>query len=301
LSRVKNGAALNSNHIIKDMKLNIIKPFLLGTLAIGLYTGCKPENFENGNGLTDPNFTAAFSVSPVAGKENTFALQATETGVLGIKWDMGDGSGPRNGRAIDTAFFPDAGKYTITLTTIGKGGISQSASQDVTVANSDPKAGNLLSGAKMQPGDETYWKPLQISSGVTFTMKEGKMVATGGNGGHAAVYQAVDIVAGQKYKVDMSISGSGATDTWFEVYADTKAPVAGQDYSSENKLLSLNTWGGCGNSPFSGLLSAISCSGNGNSISFPASGRIYLVIKSGGANLGTTGISFTNVSFRGTN
>lgn len=283
------------------MKLNIIKPFLFGALAIGLYTGCKPENFENGNGLTDPNFTAAFSVNPVPGKENYYALQATETGVLGIKWDMGDGSGPRNGKAIDTAFFPDAGKYTITLTAIGKGGVSQSASQDVTVANSDPKAGNLLLGAKMQPGDEPYWKNLQISNGVTFTMKDGKMVAMGGSGGHAAVYQAVDVVAGQKYNVDMTISGSGATDTWFEVYADTKVPTDGQDYSSDNKLLSLNTWGGCGNAAFSGSLSAISCSGNGNSISFPNGGTIYLVIKSGGLDLGTTGISFTNVSLRGIN
>ena len=283
------------------MKSNIIKSFLYGALAIGCVAGCKPENFEKGNGLTDPNFSAAFIVTPVAGKDNYFALQATETGVLGIKWDLGDGGGPRAGKAVDTIFYPDAGKYTITLTAVGKGGISSSASQDVTVANSDPKAGNLLSGAKMQPGDETYWTPLKISAGVTFSIKDGKMVATGGNGGHAAVYQAVDVVAGQKYKVDMNISGSGATDTWFEVYADTKVPVDGQDYSSDNKLLSLNTWGGCGNASFSGLLSAISCSGNGNSISFSQSGKVYLVIKSGGANLGTTGISFTNVSFRGTN
>jgi len=284
------------------MKSNIIKACFIGVLAAGIYSGCKPEQFEKGNGLTADDLTAAFTVSPVSGSANRFVLQAQEgAGLLGVKWDLGDGGGSNAGKTLDTVFVPDAGKYTITLTAIGKGGITKTATQELTVAKSDPEAGNLVKGADMQAGDAAQWTPLPITDGVTFAIENGKMVAKGGNGGHAGVYQAIDVVAGKKYKVDMLVSGSGATDTWFEVYADSKAPVAKQDYTSDNKLISLNTWAGCGNSTFSGLLSAISCSGNGNTITFKTSGKIYLVIKSGGSNLGLTGIAFTKVQFRGVN
>jgi hypothetical protein len=284
----------------EHMKFNITKACFLAVLVAGIYTGCKPEQFEKGNGLTAEDLNPAFSITPVAGSANKFVLQATEgAGLLGVKWDLGDGAGSNPGKAVDTAFIPDAGKYTITLTAIGKGGATKTSTQDLTVATSDPESGNLLKGADMLATDDTYWTHLSISPGVTFAIENGKMVAKGGNNGHAGVYQAIDVVAGKKYKVDMIVSGSGATDTWFEVYADTKMPVSGQDYSSDNKLISLNTWAGCGKTTFSGLLSAISCSGNGSTITFPTTGKVYLVIKSGGANLGVTGISFTKVSFRG--
>jgi PKD repeat protein len=282
------------------MKFKIIKACFIGVLAAGVYSGCKPEQFEKGNGLSAEDLNATFTVTPVASSANKFVIQASEgPGLIGVKWDLGDGGGSNAGKMRDTVLIPDAGKYTITLTAIGKGGITKTSSQDITVATSDPESGNLIQGAKMQAADDAQWTHLAISPGVTFAIENGKMIAKGGNGGHAGVYQAVDVVAGKKYKVDMLVSGSGATDTWFEVYADSKAPVSGSDYTSNNKLISLNTWGGCGNATFSGLLSAISCSGNGNTITFPTTGKVYLVIKSGGANLGLTGISFTNVQFRG--
>jgi hypothetical protein len=282
------------------MKLNIIKACFIGVLAAGIYAGCKPEQFEKGNGLTAEDLNPAFSITPIAGAPNKFVLHASEgAGLLSVKWDLGDGAGSNAGKMLDTIFMPDAGKYTITLTAMGKGGAAKTSTQDLTVATSDPESGNLLKGADMLATDNSFWTHLSISPGVTFAIENGKMVAKGGNNGHAGVYQAVDVVAGKKYKVDMVISGSGATDTWFEVYADSKVPVNGSDYSSDNKLISLNTWAGCGNAPFSGLLSANSCSGKGNTITFPATGKVYLVIKSGGANLGVTGISFTKVSFRG--
>jgi hypothetical protein len=282
------------------MKSNIIKACFLGALTIGMYAACKPDQFEKGNGLTADDLNPAFSITPLTGSANKFILQAQEgPGLLGGKWDLGDGAGSNAGKLRDTVFIPDAGKYTITFTAIGKGGISKTSSQDLTVATSDAEAGNLVKGAAMQAGDDAQWTHLAIMPGVTFAIENGKMVAKGGNGGHAGIYQAIDVVANKKYSVDMTVSGSGATDTWFEVYADSKAPVSGQDYSSENKLISLNTWAGCGNATFSGLLSKISCSGKGNTITFPTTGKIYLVIKSGGANLGLTGISFTKVQFRG--
>jgi hypothetical protein len=282
------------------MKFNITKACFIAVLAAGIYTGCKPEQFEKGNGLTAEDLNPSFSVTPLAGSANKFVLQATEgAGLISVNWDLGDGAGSNRGKTLDTIFVPDAGKYTITLTANGKGGATKTSTQELTVATSDPESGNLLKGANMLDTDDSFWTHLSISPGVTFAIENGKMVAKGGNNGHAGVYQAVDVVAGKKYKVDMVVSGSGATDTWFEVYADTKVPVSGQDYSSDNKLISLNTWSGCGKVPFSGLLSANSCAGNGNTITFPTTGKVYLVIKSGGANLGLTGISFTRVSFRG--
>lgn len=276
---------------------------ILGVLSVGLYEGCKPETFGNGNGLTSAGLTASFTITPVSGKNNTYVLKANESGVLGVKWDLGDGAGSSLSKAVDTVFYPDAGTYNVVLTVIGKGGSQvTSAPQAITVATSDPSAGNLVQGGKMTgAADDAKWTRLAISPGVTFTMSNGQMVAMGGNGGHAAVYQTINVVAGKKYKVDMNVSGSGATDTWFEVYADFVTPVQGQDYGSSNKLISLNTWAGCGNKAFSGKLSAISCSGSGNTFTFTKSGTVYLLIKSGGSNLGLTGISFTNVEFRGSN
>ena len=287
------------------MKLNSIKTCLVATgiVAVGIYAGCKPEKFGDGNGLSSPNLNASFTVTPVANKANYYVLKADETGVLAVKWDLGDGAGSAIGKATDTVFYPDAGKYTITLTTVGKGGTQKTASQDVTVATSDPVAGNLVLGGNMAASDDAYWTHLTFSPGVTMSISDGKMVAIGGNGGHAAVAQAIDVIGGKKYKVDMLVSGSGATDTWFEVYVDTKVPQNGVDYPSSNKLISLNTWAGCGKIAFSGKLSGLSCSGvdSKNIFSFPNSGKVYLVIKSGGSNLGVTGISFTKVEFRGTN
>jgi PKD repeat protein len=280
------------------MKLNIIKACALGVLAMGLYTGCKPEEHE-GNGLTSPDLKASFTVTPVAGKSNYYVLNADTKGVLAVKWDLGDGAAIR--KPLDTIFLPDAGKYTVSLTAIGKGGESKISSQDITVVASDPTAGNLVLGGKMTATDDVYWHHITISPGVTFALDNGKMVAKGGNYGHAAIWQAIDVVAGRKYKVDMSASGSGATDTWFEVYVGTNLPADGQDYSDGGKRLAINTWAGCGKTAFNGKLSAIQCDGAGNTFTAAATGKMYLLIKSGGANLGLTGIGITNVEFRGVN
>ncbi len=284
------------------LKINLTKVVTLVacTLTIGLYSGCRPDDSDVDNGLTSPDLAAAFTITPVTGKINTYVLKAEENGVVAIKWDKGTGS-VSIGKAIDTAYFPDAGTYTVTLVAVGKGGVEKSASKEITVATSDPIAGNLLLGAKMQDGDAQYWTPITYSAGVSFAISNGKMVATGGNGGHAGVYQAIQVEEGKKYKVDMTISGSGATDTWFEVYVGKAVPVQGSDYNDGGTRIALNTWAGCGQTAFNGKLSAITCSGSGNIITFPTSGTAYLVIRSGGANLGITGIAFTDVEFRGTN
>lgn len=280
------------------MKLNInIRNYIMAMFAMGLLalTSCTPEEITKDNGLTDGNVDASFTISPVAGKLNTYALRSNTNGVIGIKWDKGDGSGFATGKLVDTIVYDDAGTYTLTAEAVGRGGAKATSSKQVIVATSIPIEGNLLSGAKMDPGDEALWLPISYTAGVTFSVVNGKMVATGGNFGHAGIYQAVQLAAGKKYKIDMNVSGSGAADTWFEVYLGTVAPGAG-DYNSGGNRMGLNTWTGCGATAFNGKLSALSCVGSGNVVTAATTGTAYLVIRTGGGNLGTTGISIDNVS-----
>jgi hypothetical protein len=283
------------------LKMNLYKSFyaLLGVLTIAIVS-CQPDEFEDGNGLASADLTASFTVTPVAGAINKFLLVANPEGILGVKWDKGDGAAAV-GRTIDTVFYPDAGTYTITMSAIGKGGALATASHTVEVATSDPAAGNLVAGGKMEAEDESKWTKLAIGgNSVAFNFVDGKLVASGGDWGHAGVYQAIEVVGGKKYKLDLSVSGSGATDTWFEVYLGKVEPAQNSDYSDGGIRLGLNTWNGCGKAVFAGRLSELSCAGSGNTVQFEESGTIYLLIKSGGANLGDAGISIDNVELRGT-
>ena len=147
----------------------------------------------------------------------------------------------------------------------------------------------------------TAWQPLAIAgnANVTFTVNaNGSIKAAGGNSGHAGVFQAVQVSAGRKYKIDMKAKGSGAVDTWYAVYVDTKVPTQGSDYTGSIRL-ALNTWTGCGKSTFDGLLSSIGCGTNAsNTITANTTGTIYIVIKCGGANLGAEGITAYDIDFR---
>lgn len=152
--------------------------------------------------------------------------------------------------------------------------------------------------------DPGGWQILHIAANdnVLFTVNEdGSVLATGGNNGHQGVFQAVQVQAGKSYTINLHVKGSGATDTWYEVYVADKEPVQGTDYSNDPdyiKRLSLNTWSGCGNGAFDGALATISCSGSGNLVKFDHSGTVYIVIKSGGVSLGTAGILATDIDFR---
>jgi hypothetical protein len=161
---------------IEIMKLNLIKAYSLmfGVLALGLYAGCKPDSVGEGNGLTAKN-AASFTVTPVAGSPNRFVLKADETGVLGVKWDLGDGGGANAGPALDTVFIPDAGVYNITLTTIGIGGATKTTTKPLTVATSDPKSGNLVLGGKMGPGDDAHWTHFIVGSGAEMVIDTSKV------------------------------------------------------------------------------------------------------------------------------
>jgi len=277
----------------------------LKTLTIGLIgllmgiAGCSPESSDLEIG---PVPEASFIIEIDNSNINTFTLTSTTEGAFLHLWDTGNGY--VEGNAINSAYFPDKGEYEIRLIALSSGGVDTSNVQTVVVETSDPVAGNLINGGKMEAGDEQYWNTFVIGSGVNFAIANGAMVGTGGSWGHAGFYQAVEVVANKTYRFSATVSGSGASDTWYEVYFGTDQPTDGQDYTSGGTQIGLNTWSGCGNSEFSGNVLNIGCVGDlvgtDGTVTFDTSGTIYFVVKSGGSYLGDTGLAMDNIELRGT-
>lgn len=263
------------------------------------FTACQPDEVTNGNGLSDPDVDASFTVETIDGEPNRFKLTANRDAVLKSLWNTGDGF--YSGALTEEIFLPDAGTYTITHQAYGRGGVVNETSQELTVAASDPVAGNLVKGGKFETAaDHEEWTVLQISdSGTYWTFNEGSANVVGLDYNQQGLYQPIEVEANKEYTIDMRVFGSGATNTWFEVYVSPTPPVQKQDYTAEGRRMGLSTWDGCANGAFDGKLSRIGCVGSGNTVSFEQSGTVYLVIKSGGESLGSTGISVTNIEFRG--
>lgn len=285
--------------------MNLQYKFLCIAAAAGLLAGCSKPKVED-HGLTETSLNAEFSITPVTGSANKFVVTASDSSYILSKWDIDNGAGAVIGNHSRQIFLPDAGTYNIKHYAVGRGGAAFAASKTLNVATTDLSAGNLVQGGKFESAtDDAKWTRLAIAANtnVSWAMANGKMTVSGGNGGHAAVYQAIQVQANKDYRFGMIVSGSGATDTWFEVYFGTTAPVQGSDYSSGGTQIGLNTWAGCGKSTFSGDIATIGCSGSlvgkNGVVRFATAGTIYLVIKCGGASLGTTGISIDNVELRG--
>lgn len=210
-------------------------------------------------------------------------------------WDFGDNSEP-SAEYSPAHFYESEGTYTVTLTVTGRNGETKTVSKEIAVT-APP---NFVKGGKFDPGDEAEWTVINISPGVDLNIAGGKAVFTGSGFGQAALYQPIEVEAGKTYSFSMLVSGSGATDTWFEVYFGSAQPVDGSDYSDGGRVFGLSTWDGCGGQPFSGNITQIGCVGSlkdaNGEISFVQTGTVYLLIKSGGGDLGTGGISIDNVS-----
>jgi len=190
--------------------------------------------------------------------------------------------------------------FFLASCTVTKSQNSKNATATKQAASSDAALpGNLVQGGNFNRGDDRKWTISNITPGVTVRFGNGKALYRGGNGGQAAIYQAIQVEANQKYQLNMRVSGHGGTDMWFEVYVGKAEPLIGQDYNDGGKRLALNTWNGCGKTPFNAPLTQLSCEGADRGvIQFPTSGTVYLLIKSGGANLGITGVTLANVEMR---
>lgn len=274
---------------------------VIAALALLFVSSCQPDEPSIGNGLSDPNADASFTIEPIAGVVNKYTLTSQTTNIVGgSKWDIGEGY--YDGKMTETVYFPDAGTYTIYHKALGRGGIlSAPVSKVLVVSKTDPNGGNIVVGGKFADlNDSSKWTKTNSTSNATIVYGNGfaKLSATGWAG--QGIYQKVSVVAGKKYKIDMLTSSTtGCQDTWFEVYCGHKVPVDGQDYSDGGTLRSINTWDGCGNNPFSGKISAIGCKADNNKGIFTATvtGDAYLVIRGGGADM-KDGIKITNIEMR---
>ncbi|WP_415327082.1 hypothetical protein [Chryseobacterium sp. MMS23-Vi53] len=276
---------------------------LLISSAVFFLAGCSPDTVGEGNGLTQPSVDASFTVTKTS--ENHYHLKAVNDNYVNFinsQWNV-DYDGFINGKNEMDIFLPDAGTYVVQRNTVGIGGqVGGTASNTIVVPTSDPVAGNIIQGGRFDtPAEVAKWTIHPISpTKAQWVIANGKatIVASGGN--QQAFYQAVNVVAGQKYSIDMvASSGTALENTWFEVYVVNSLPAPGNDISG-TVYRNINTWDGCGKSAFGGKVSAIGCNSGKNAgvYTATATGTVYLVIKCGGDKV--TGLSVDKVEFRKT-
>jgi PKD repeat protein len=137
--------------------------FLAAVVVAASISGCTPDQHDKDLG-TPPD--ASFTTSEITGRVNTYLLTSTTPGAFHFRWDNGDGSGFREGKAVDTAYFPERGTYTVKLIVLGAGGYD-TTSRVINVAADDPNgcagAKALLTGCSSktwvleQPGAGALW------------------------------------------------------------------------------------------------------------------------------------------------
>jgi len=227
----------------------------------------------------------------------------TSTNATSYVWDFGDGTGTST--ETDPAYtYAQEGTYSVKLTATN-GDESAEYINDITVSE-------VAVSTSIQNGDfadNSVWTiikqnasengKLTIANGVA-VFDEAIDVASGdwGNEAHMGMYQAVDI-AGGDYQFDMDITTNGIDEAWFEVWIGTSQPIDGTEYKDDvgaTKVLSFNAWD-CGdtNKTYTGKMAAVSCQDTNGTISLEA-GTYYILIRSGGFNLGEGGIVIDNVT-----
>lgn len=290
---------------MKKINRGFLDKIAIIVISLILFSGCQTEDIGDGNGLSTDGLNSEFTITQGA-NANTFNLTSNPnpTDFVFHYWNVDDGAGSAAGTANESLFLPDVGTYTITHNVFGKGGSGPApAVKTITVTTPDPISGNLVQGGKLDTAsDISKWTVLNISaSGTSWAFANGKTTVTGGGWNQQGFYQAISVVSGRTYKVDMVCSStSGVSNTWFEVFVSPIIPTQNSDYSAGGKIRSINTWAGCGASAFSGKISSVGCGGADNvgTYTATATGTVYLVIKCGGENL-KDGISVDNIELRG--
>ncbi|MEA9415723.1 hypothetical protein [Flavobacterium sp. PL02] len=291
------------------MNLNIIfKKTIYLMFVLGTLTSCEPDAPGAGNGLTVASVDPSFTITPVEGKNNTYLLVSGTDNVLNSYWKVGKAE--FYGKMNLEIFLPDKGTYKVVHTAVGRGGTTDFATKEIIIAANDPDRGNLVKGTSfLDAADQAQWTNLHLNTNGlaawTFTPGFATINASGNTSNQEGIYQEIDVVAGKEYIIDMQVSAkSGSPDFWFEVYAGKTVPTSGVVYT-DNKVMGLSSEDGCGKGAFEGKLSAVGCVKNsatdkvGNVVKFAETGKVYLVIRAGGNGFTPTGITITEVEFRG--
>jgi hypothetical protein len=133
---------------------------------------------------------------------------------------------------------------------------------------------NILEGSDMENPDA--WNIANMGATLTdLEFTDGAMKFTNGTVSaqtNIGVWQAVDVEAGQIYKLKATVNDPGSTSSWQEFYVSTTAPEDGTDYSTGRVEI-------------------------GNTTSFDEAGTVYVVIKVGSwdGNLAAEGVTIDDV------
>jgi len=259
---------------------------LLGIILIS--TACKDDDFVAAAPTSDD---ATYSYVFDTENPNRVIFKAdTQVETWYTHWAFGDNS---SAEGLETSkVYLKKGDYDVRFKVFTEGGDAESI--QTIVINEDFEGPNILLNGEFNSSD--HWTVLPISDGVNVNFSGEKAVWTGGSFGQVGIYQPVHVEANVPYQIDMDVAGSGLSDSWYEIYIGAEVPVPGSDYVDGGARLGLNTWEGCGAEPFEGLLTEISCVGEGGGlVTFNTTGTVYFVIRGGGADYGT-GLSLDNVS-----
>lgn len=272
--------------MIKMNRLTLA-PVLLVWLFV--FTACTEDEEMMALPPGEENAIFTYTLNPDNPNEVIFAADP-DVDTWYTHWDFGDNTAGE-GTEVTKLYFL-AGEYDVRFKIFTDGGTVETV-QTISIEN-DIAGPNLVQNGELE-GDE-FWTVLPISGGVDVAFREGAATWTGGGFGHVGIYQAIEVEANQQYQINMDMAGSGLTDCWFEVYVGTTVPMDGSDYNDGGIRLGLNTWDGCGGSPFDAQLTAISCVGGDGTFEFPTATTAYLVIRGGGADYGVDGLTIDNVS-----
>jgi len=285
---------------MKNMKLKSKITFALAMGAVLFFGACSADLTDNG--ITPKSLDATFTVTPVSSSPNKFTLTSSNDNYIFSQWDLDDGAGFNRGDNSVEIFLPDAGTYNVKHQVVGAGGVTKDETKTITVATSDPAAGNLVKGGKFANNDDiSKWTVDNLSGGIC-TFANGWLTFTNnaGSWGQAAIQQPITVVAGKKYKIDMVFKTDGVTQGWFKVYACTTKPTAGTEYTGDILVAEVAIWdySGAKSGKFSSILNPDSGTKTGNVVTFTQGGTIYLSIQCGANDL-RGGVSISNVEFRG--
>lgn len=209
-----------------------------------------------------------------------------------VHFNFGDNSGAEGLEARKTYF--KAGEYEVRFKIITEGG--EASITETIVIEQDFAGPDLIENGGFDT--DASWTVLEISPGVEVNIANGEAAWSGGSWGNAAIFQKIEVEADKEYQINMDVRGGGLSDCWFEVFIGTLQPQQGVDYSDGGIQIGMSTWEGCGVDDFMGALTDVACVGNGGAFSWSSPGEAYIVIKSGGANMGDQGVTIDNIAIR---
>jgi len=285
------------NKILKSINTGVIILFLLSVTL--LYSCTKAEILTLG---AVPANSQVVILKTAGADANHWILKNMSTTSGIAYWDLGNGATVSGDQV--TVFYPDVDTYTIVLTLVTSGGMA-SASITHTQTTPDPKAGNLVKGGKLAtPADIAQWTIQRIgdsvNSSIVFANGWATVTNVAESWGQLAIYQPIQVVAGQKYKVDLSFKTAGVYNGWFKIYACLTQPTQFVEYTGPIEVTEIPIWGSTGakSGLLSNLFSPTAGIASGDIVTFPNSGTIWLEIQAGAEQL-QGGVSFTNIQFRG--